>query len=266
MIYDKQEECSTFYSTLCFSILYTDDIKLFLEGAESFVPDIISPKFLDTIIAVFTKYSEHGRLSRHSLSNIYEFANYCRFNDKVLKNLELKKEIYEYCNQLIMLANSQRYNNQKSAYYEEILRRFFGPIEVVFKMLLYKADSQRMMDAINYMRELDFIILCINSGLVDEDEFDLELVSLLADPYYLICIEYLLNVHPILFKDKLFCQRTLKGLEANHQLILEAHGTPLKESFYEIADDDDISILNNKSFIKTNQKLKRRIGKLKKDS
>lgn len=266
MMYDTQRDNTFFYLTFCYGILYVDDLKTFLADAKEIGIDIISPNFLEMMVDILTTYSKEGKFTPHLIYNIYDFVNYCRFDEKVLSNPPLKAETFSYCNQLIHLANQQSYSQQPPIYYEEIARRFKGKIEVILKTFSYWTYPQEFMDAINYMRELDFRILCIHSELVTEEEFELEIVSMLADPHYLICIEYLLNTYPELFKDKHFSKRVLKTLESNNNLIMEAKGKSIESSIYEIDDEDDVLVLNNSSFIKTNKKLKRRIRKLKKDS
>jgi hypothetical protein len=266
MRYESKEDYTFFYLTLCFGIFYTDDIDNFFENANECIEDLFGLEFLKMVEDVITRYSAKAKLSKQTISNIYEYVNRCRFNEEIESNQELKKQVYYYCNQILTVANSQSSNDNWPAIYEEISRRYTSRKDLIFKTFSYWIDSKRVIDSITNMRELDFLILCTHSEILDEEDFAEEIDYMLADPHYLVCLEYLLNTHPRLFSDNQFKQRALWILESNEHLISEAFGKPVKDCFYEITDEDDKKILTNRKFSKTNQKIKRKILNIKKDS
>jgi len=262
MNFESIDDRSYFYAALFHAVLYAQNIKGFITDLEEQGIRFIDNEALLAANRFFSKYAEETKISQHSIKNIYEFANYCRFDHKANQDRE---RIFSHCNEMMGFANRLNQNPSENGYISEIRRRYANIGERTRTLMNLVITPKETKEMIHYAIELDFWILFTHSVIYDEDDFKFAAESMLADPVYLYCIERFLYQRPQLFQNKVFVSRVLSILKTNDHMLAEMNGEDVDECIYEPSDDEDIECLKDKVFIRKNRELKQRIY-TKKDS
>ena len=133
-------------------------------------------------------------------------------------------------------------------------------------MLSYQNNPDLVKSELAAIAGLEYIILYTHSDVVDIDEFMEEVCEdLLLSSVYLVAVEHLLREFPNMKYDKRFMSRVRFVLRNNELLLKQYNGTLDEDCIYELNEDDEEAIKND-NFWKLHQKVKRKVGIIKKDS
>ena len=264
MDYNTVEDATLFYLKFLQNVMIQEDLGDFLDEAEELGIQYTTLPFLELTRDLVKAYTKHTRLPLKINDNLFYFVGKCRFISEKETSSNRKRR-FQLCNEIVEAIHDSSFKPQYP-FYQSLANYFYlNPVERALYCARLSLEEEGAKQQIRALAGSEYYILYSQSTLVTEEEFIEFAVNYLLNFGYLRVVRNLLQKIPKLRHDEVFLTRTKKVLDLNDQLLEEAKGNPILECECTL-EEDDKEIVENKSFWKLQEKVKRKVANYQKDS
>lgn len=262
MDFNNINDSTIFYLKFLKAIFLTENLTELLKLAENLEIDYKSIDLLKMLRDFVRPQTQKHSLPSNVAENLYTFVNISRFS----YTPEDKKERFEISNDIIGMLNGSKYNPELPLY-QSLIASYFPNVKEAFNQgLAYRENPEVIKAELAAITEIEYIILYSHSDIVSIDEFIEDACEdLLLSSVYLFAIDHLLRENPNLLNDKKFMHR-VRFILTNNELLLKQYNGALDEECFFDLDEDDEQTIKDEKFWKLHNKVKKKVMTRRKDS
>lgn len=202
-----------FYDKLIQAFLYSD---LVYEDVKKGKYDcyILSTDFVAEFIYLIESYVDYQILDENSLEKVYTIIAYIKEKANYV-DAGAKSYYHEIFNELILSLIRSKNNNVAIFFKNEKRKRLNG----LEKIVNFRKSSQEVIEFLKESISFDFVFLIYHTEIIDENEFEKELDSLMLDEFYFASLNAILYECPEILENEIFRKRVKKIIELNKKNI-----------------------------------------------